>query len=69
MLKYDYDTTYHECALDTRGNPWCPTKVTTKGRFDFYSDEESVRCPVKSWGYCGRDCPIADPPGGDQKDI
>ena len=28
------------------------------------SNVEKQKCPWKSWGYCNKDCPIEDPPGG-----
>ena len=55
--------TYNTCALDATGTPWCPTELPAMGSLEFYL-EKGAKCPWKSWGYCNKDCPIEDPPGG-----
>ena len=70
-----YARTYNVCALDSKGVPWCPTETYEgQGRHDLFMFRDVKRkqfdnasdhwARSKTWGYCGDNCPITDPPEG-----
>ena len=65
------------CALDSKGAPWCPTETYEReGKHDYFRFRDVNReekfdnasdawVRSKTWGYCGDDCPITNPPEGE----